>query len=264
MNSLDLARGIYAPGRAIFGFIVRVANKPGVLWRVSKVFSDFNVNILGAAIPTLTPEVGETMLFFITDFTGSGASPGGILSELRKLDVVLNASIAVEEVEGGIFDTAHFPLTVHDVRCILLTEPALKGMVETLRREMGSGGAAILFHIGSFMGSEVAKYYIEKYGIKDLVKVFTLMKYLIVAWGWGVVMDVRVDVEKVRVELSVRGLWECSLYSGLTDSQSHFFRGFLAGFSSVMFNTSMGAVEVKCIAKGDECCRFIVEKRFSG
>ena len=259
MNSLDLARGIYAPGRAIFGFTIRVINKTGVLWRISKVFSDFNVNILGAIIPTLTPEVSETSLFFITDFTGSSISPNDVISELRRLEFVLDAGIAVGEIEGGVFDVSHFPLTVHDVRCIILTEPALKGMVETLRREMGLGGAAFLFHIGSFVGVEVAKYYIGKYGIRDLVKIFTLMKYLIVAWGWGVVVNV--SIGDARILLSVKGLWECSLYSGLEGSQSHFFRGFLSGFSSAILNTPTSVSETKCVAKGDEFCEFIIEKK---
>ena len=259
MDSLDLARGIYAPGRAISGLTVRLVNKPNMLWRIFKVLSDFNVSILGTVIPTLTSEIGEVTLFLIIDPTNSSASLESIISELRRLDIVLDASIFTGEVEGGVFDIVHFPLKVHDVRCIILVEPALKGMVKTLRSELGLGGAVILFHIGSFIGVEVVKHYIERHGVKDFAGMFNLMKYLIAAWGWGIVVDARFDVEGGRGELNVKDLWECSLYSGLDSSQSHFLRGFLAGYLSSILNKSISVVEVKCIAKGDEYCKFIME-----
>ncbi|MEM2403980.1 MAG: V4R domain-containing protein [Candidatus Methanomethylicia archaeon] len=261
MDSLDLARGIYAPGRAVSGLTIRVANKPDVLWRIFKVFSDFNIGVLEAAIPTFMSGASEITLFFIIDFTSSNVSLENIISELRRIDSVLDINVLVGGLEGWVFNTVHFPLTVHDVRCIILAEPALKGMIETLRREMGLGGAAILFHIGSFIGVEVAGYCIKKYDVKDLMKALALMRYLIAAWGWGIIVDARFNIEKIKIELNIRGLWECSVYSGLDSSQSHFFRGFLAGYFSTILNKSISVFEVKCIAKGDVHCEFVIEEK---
>jgi len=40
----------------------------------------------------------------------------------------------------------------------------------------------------------------------------------------------------------------------------HFLRGYNAGLAEVLKGRDIDAEEVKCIAKGDECCEFVMKR----
>ena len=96
-------------------------------------------------------------IFFI-DFTGSDVGPEDLAEELRSLEFVERVEVIKPRFEGFIVDEVSFPIMLGPHRAIILSEPALRGFLIDFREHLGSGGEAMLYHIGRAVGAERARY----------------------------------------------------------------------------------------------------------
>lgn len=261
---LDLARGIYAPDRKLHGFVVKVVNKPGALANVLKVLAEANINVLGLSFSLLKPDEKVARIVLLTDCTHASMDIDHVVQNLRKTNDILKVGDFRQEPLGTLFDVFHFPLKVHEMRCVIFGEPVLIGMVEGLRKHVGSSINAILWHLGYYGGVEVAKVYEKEYGLTSPEEYFEMLKLRGIALGWFSITQFKIKKEApkepLRIFLRMTGSWECSLVGKKKkEPQSHFIRGILSGFSSYVFKREMQAEEVDCIATGSKYCEFVIK-----
>ncbi|MCS7365815.1 MAG: 4-vinyl reductase, partial [archaeon GB-1867-035] len=79
------------------------------------------------------------------------------------------------------------------------------------------------------------------------------------AYGWAI-FEVKEEDDKIIIK--AKDLFECSSVQVVKNKpNSQFFRGYLSGVASILWEKEMVAEEVKCIAKGDDYCEFIIKER---
>lgn len=254
MSPIDLIRYVNIKNN-VLGFTIKIQGGLEALTQLLNIIHESNASIVSTSI---SANRGTFTIHAILDLGRLRTSLEDLLSLMGRLPA---ADVRVfRDFEGIAFDTEHFPLMTCNERAIVLPQHIFEGIVSGVRSRMGSGGDAVLYHVGYMSGCEVSRHYIEKLNLRDALKLFKFLKLIMMSLGWGIVEDYDVNIKDSTARLRVRGLWECSLYGGLRDPQSHFFRGFLAGFSSTIFSVEMKAKEVKCIGMGDNYCEFIVRR----
>ena len=145
----------------------------------------------------------------------------------------------VKKVEflGKIIKEKAFPLTSLAVKDII--------------RGLDIAGKVFAFHLGSIIGSELTEVLTYRSSEELLNKAFLFIK------GNGLGIPSLIEhIPEVRCIVKVERLFECL---GVTSREpnSHFFRGFLSGILSKLWETSVRVIEIRCIALGDKHCEFI-------
>jgi predicted hydrocarbon binding protein len=254
----DVLVGVYSPGRKLFEFSVWVRNVPGAIAEVSGCLAKNGVNLL-SGFHKADPSTDRAHWGFIADLAGSKIRPPEVLRKIKALKAVLDANMAEARFNGLIVDEIHFPLTALGERSLLLKVETWGDMSSRLFEAFGSGANVILYEMGLKAGENKAKNIFEKYG-RDRLKALQIIMAERVAKGWGIPKIEEFKEDKLEAKISVQDLFECLPYKGkLSQTKSHFFRGYLTGAFNHLFRKKATVTEVKCIAKADENCQFEIK-----
>ena len=71
------------------------------------------------------------------------------------------------------------------------------------------------------------------------------------------VVDLYMELAKGKV--IVYDSFECELFRGSDRPRSNLVRGMIAGWATELFKRKVSVKEVKCIAKDDPYCEFVIE-----
>lgn len=242
----------------LVGFHIVVANEPGALAKISSTIGRYNVNIIAIVFSPRIELGKKTSIFIITDFTYSKVEPEEIKDKLEELEVIYKVNIVKHQLPKILVDPYHFPV-VDDLnrRFILLSESAMKSIVVKLRETFGTGGLAFLYHQGRIVGSELAETY-KRMGISDLkdsIKMF-LLHLLALGRYLGEITYYKED----RIIIRLHRNWECevAMKHNVKGPASYFEKGVVAGFLEKLTGRKVSVYEVKCLAKGDPYCEFLV------
>ncbi len=264
MNSFSVERFMVYQGRKLYGFRVEGFSEPGIIATIASIIADKGLDITYYST-TGTVRQGEWggSIFFI-DFTGSDIDPENLAEELKALEFVEKVEVIKPRFEGFIVDEISFPIMLGPHRAIILSEPALKGFLIDFREHLGSGGEAMLYHIGRAVGAERARYVndlAERIGVRRLEDRITIGALLFKSLGYGIpeILELREDLPYLRVR--VYHCIECELGEKADHPFSHYVRGILAGYASEILKRDLFAVETRCLAMGDPYCEFEVKPR---
>lgn len=194
--------------------------------------------------------------------------------ERKKLENLIKMEIKNEKIEGirsirvfdhmGSFDADiyHFPITIGGARVVIFSPPILEGLVKGFRESFGTSIVqAILWNQGKEVGKTTVEMYRKDFGVSKIREALETLRARALMLGWGAIEIVTLNEVKRRAVIRVFDNWECSIFKGSDEPQNHFIRGILAGFFNAIFGDGFRATEVKCIAKGDPYCEFVLEKR---
>ena len=262
---LDLSRFILDPNRRIFFTSLTLVNKPGVLASTLSLLAKHEINILGIVSESISKkEVVEVSMFIETS---SPISANELESKLKdemsreKIEVVKELKV-FEHLKGFDADVYHFPLTVGPVRVVVFPLPVLVAMVKNLRTSLNPTAVqTILWYAGREIGSSMKEGHERAFATRDIDSISALLRVDLALLGWSLVEIVKLDKEKRSATLRLFDNWECGMFKGSSEPQSHFIRGLLAGFFSSLFKVEMEAKETKCIAKGDPYCEFEIKEK---
>ena len=249
---------IYAPGKRITQLLIESKNVPGVLAEIASKTARHRINILSGMIIAEPGEETAVLTLFL-DLTDSRLRAGEFVEELKALDVVLDARIIVKKFGDIAVNGAAYTTLFLGRRIVMLDVDNVGAMFNWLDKTFGSGGHAILFDMGKAAGREYAKKLRESYGLKgrDLIEAFLTLH---IATGWFGYEIVECDEENLKFMIRLYGNFECTPFIGKRDRpMSHLVRGGLAGVFKEAYGRDFRVREVKCIAKGDEYCEFIIE-----
>ena len=251
---------IYAPGRKVTQLAIEGKNIPGTLAKVASKLADLGVNILSGLVMAEPGRETGHMVFFL-DITDSGLSEEELVGEIEELDVVVKAEVTVKKIgDMAINGTTHETVFL-DKRAILLDVDDVGTMFGWFDRTFGTGAHAILFDMGEQAGRLVAAKLMELYklGGRDAIEAFLAIHG---AAGWFGHEIVKYDEERLEFVIRLHDNFECVPFKNKKDRpMSHLVRGGLAGVFSGIYGRDFEVEEVKCLAKGDPYCEFVIKPR---
>ena len=264
MNPISIERFMFYEGRKLYGFRLEGgSSRPGIIATISSIISEKGLDItyFSTTGTVKLRERGGSIIFI--DFTGSDVKPEDLAREFMALDFVDRVEIIKPRFEGFIADDVSFPVMLGGRRAIILSEPALKGFLIDFRRRLGTGGEAMLYHIGREVGVEGARdinQNAERIGVKDLrdkLEIGMLLQCL----GYAIPEMVEFSEEPPYLKIRLQNSIECELGRGAGKPFSHYVRGMITGYTSELFQRDLLAEETRCIATGDPYCEFEVKPR---
>jgi len=261
---LDCGRYIYLPGRALAGYAIKFSPesllKVGILSELTSILASYNVPILFLSLSR--PDVGVPLsaLLFV-DLTDSRINEEDLREKMSRVEGVEEIDFIKPLFDGMLVDVHFEKLSMGSRRAVLFREPLYKALIKETVKQLGSGGFALLYHIGLFMGKSVYEDYVNMIGREDPELLLEVSKAFYKMTGLGVIEHIYVDLEKKEALIRVYDSFECSLYKGEKKPVSSLVRGIFAGWFGKLFKADMEVKEVKCIAVGDDYCEFLVKAK---
>lgn len=157
-----------------------------------------------------------------------------------------------------VYDQSSGSLMYKGVRYLLMRPETLVGFQKALVQNCSKEADDNLFQGGFTGGSLSAKKYkdLHNFGDHEIIEFMMNMGNQI---GWGNFSLVRYDPSEMHLCVAVKDSPFAEAYGQSSQSVCHLIRGVLAGMASVLFGGACLAEEVECRARGDECCRFVIE-----
>jgi len=94
--------------------------------------------------------------------------------------------------------------------------------------------------------------------VEELLKA---LEQCVQATGWGIVNVQHVNFKQATATITVKDCFEAAAWRRKPYPACHWTRGYFAVFMGTVFAKPVEAVEVKCMAKGDEHCEFQIKER---
>jgi len=258
----QVQRLLYRQGRRLYGIIVEAFSKPGVLALISSMLAERNLDIIYCT--AIAAEDKRGGIIFLVDFTDSDAMPQSVAEELKSLEFVEDVTIIEPIVDGFLIDDATFPIMLGRRRALILDDGMLRGIFISFRERLGSGGEAMLYHLGLEAGRSRGRHaamLAQRVGIKSLDKGLETVAKALKALGYGIIEFIELQENPPRARVRIYNSIECELGRGAGHPFSQYIRGLITGIASEFFKREMTAREVKCIAMGDPYCEFELKPR---
>lgn len=163
-------------------------------------------------------------------------------------------------LEALEFDEEKGALSFKGVRYLLIRPETLVEFQKGLEERLGEEAQEILYR-GGFSGGHLStKKYREAFGYKD-EEIVRLMMTMGGQIGWGNFTLEEFSLEAKRLIVTVTGSPFAVAYGKSKGPVCHMIRGVMAGMGYALFGEDVAAVELHCLAKGDELCRFLIEAK---
>lgn len=236
--------GVRIKDRPISQLVIKCRSEADALAKIASKMAEHNIDIVSGTIIT-EPDIGIGVITMFLDFTSSNINIDHIVDELKALDVVLDVKIAAREFSGIIADMGTYVATY------------LCRMLNWLDKVFGTGGHAILFDMGEEAVKPIVKE-LKSRGFKgrQLVESFLATNSIMGFYSYEIV---EYDEENLKFVIRLYRNFECKSFTGKKDHpMSHLVRGALTAVFSETYGRRFEVKEVKCIAKGDEYCEFVI------
>lgn len=249
---IDIGRIVGTHDREIIGFEVTVNDIPGALAEVSRIFAEYNINLVHLLVSRKIDKPYVDIIIF-ADFTGNEKLVDEVTERLMKSEVyVTEVKTFTKQLPNLIAETRRYPLTVLGKMVVAFREPILKGMLKAFVERIGRDETHIfLWHLGLSVGRETYFSY-KELGAKDIEGLMKYTSIFTAAMGWAIVKDV--IMKKGGLTLQFLKNWECSISDEIRGPRNHLMRGILAGMLSEHLGKKVEVRETKCIGMGDPFC----------
>ncbi len=257
----DIGRFLIAPDRKLHCLLIKTELMSGVLEKLASIAAKYGVKVsyISYSMPRDYEKLVRALVFI--DVTDATASVEQLLEEARKLKFVKEIRDMKPEIEGFALDLFSFPLVIEGKRVIILREQGIKGIINGLRKRLGSAAEAIQYFLGFEAGLEFGKNHKklgEKLGIRKPSEILSKISApLFTPIGFGIMNVLKISDNPPYAYIRVHGCFECECAPQKSDKPySHLVRGMVAGVLTELFEVEMTVKEIKCIAMGDPYCEF--------
>jgi predicted hydrocarbon binding protein/predicted amino acid-binding ACT domain protein len=263
---LDLSRFVEDQQRRIFFASLTLDNKPGTLALVLALLLRYNINILGILSEAISKK-DELEVSMFLEVPEKEVDVIDLERKLRdginkeKMDFVKKIKV-YDHLNNFDADVVHFPLFVGSLRVITFPTSILGETIKSLMKVFNPSVVRTMFwYQGKEFGRLVEEFYEKEFSIINVNEAVNFLAIRTALHGWAISEIVELDDERRNVTLRLFDNWECSMFKGSSEPQSHYIRGVLDGFFSSLFKVEMEAKETKCIAKGDPYCEFEIKEK---
>lgn len=163
-----------------------------------------------------------------------------------------------EVKETAAWERDNGGFSVINVPAVILSIETFVNFQKNAERILGYDGAAVLlYETGKKAGEKWINRFSKEWGLNDKRFIEAVQNFY-AELGWGK-FDIKENNGKeliIRVDNSfiARG------YGKSEDAVCHFLRGYNAGLAEVLKRQDLEACETRCVAKGDECCEFVMKR----
>ncbi len=147
--------------------------------------------------------------------------------------------------------------SVIEVPAVIVSIETFVNLQKDAEKILGIGGAAVLFYeAGKKSGMRWINRFSKEWGLEDKAFIEAVQNfYAELGWGKFNIEESNENEVVVRVENS----FIARSYGTSVVEVCHFLRGYNAGLVEVLKCKAMDAEEVRCTAKGDDCCEFVMK-----
>jgi len=155
------------------------------------------------------------------------------------------------------YDPSSGALTYKGVRYILIRPETIAGFQHALEKISPKDTRKAFFKGGFEGGFLSATKYKEMYDFSD-VQIIEFMMQMGTEIGWGKfrLNHYRSDEKLLRVTVEKSAFSET--YGKSSDGVCDLIRGVISGLASALFSKDCEATEIRCVARGDKNCVFVV------
>ncbi|MCS6783948.1 MAG: hypothetical protein RMI43_03540 [Candidatus Caldarchaeum sp.] len=259
-KAIDSPRALLCGDREIYFFMVELKNEPGALMQVLSVFASYGINLINlyTTSPTVETDKETVETNLAADFTNKPYSPEQISKSLNLLPVVKETRYFGKQLPNMVVDEVHFPLKLLGERVIIYRETSYTALIHGIRRQLGTAGEALLYHVGYNIGKgsgQRLKTIIE--GRLDMLPKY--LRYWMLLHNAARLTDIHIDFENKKALIRAEDNYECATGRNYGKPFSQLFRGNLAGILNEVLGIET-LVETKCIAAGESYCEFTTPK----
>lgn len=242
------------PNEKIYEMCVTLKDVHGAVSKTANVLSNAHVNLRTSILFDAVEKSGIGYWTSFVDLSKAVMDIKQIEKELRKLDVV--EDVKTVKPEPLTYDVIHFPI-IHGASAAIVMPIELFGSLfdEIEKILTSSGFAAVFYNAGKKSGAHISKLLSQRYRLKGKSLTLALMQAT-KAIGWGRIEYYDMDENGFFSRIKVQKCFEALLRPRRKENNCHWTRGFIAGFLSEVSGKSVEAVELKCVAAGDEICEF--------
>ena len=244
------------PKKKMFSGSIIMKNVPGALAAVSTILAENGLNLI-ASESTNIRATGDSVWGFFAEAEKEGLTASTVKRSLDSSPVVLKSCVDAG-FSGVVIDKYHYPLQfTMGQKAVIFQRGDIINMFGRLRHVFQTGAAVMIYEMGLAAGQSDARDLIENLGKHIVQNNLDEIVFLYSATGWGRPELVDLQFEPFRARLRISDNFECSEMRSKTPN-SHYIRGHLSGFVSLIFEKKNSVRERKCIAMGDPYCEFEV------
>ena len=261
---LNIGRVMLAKkGQKIYGVVIEAQVERSALRKLSTLADDLGIVV--RYIQFSMEELNKPALTAIAflDFSDAKVSVEEALKLVKSQSFVIDAKPIKPNRNGIIYDNYFFPLVIaENQRVVIFRKLIYEALFNGVRKKFGSAGDAMLYYQGFTVGVEAYDEHVRAADSEKPEDLIEAAKAINMTLGWGIIDDVRVDVKRGKAQLRIYQSFECELGKGSEKPYSQFYRGAVAGLFARFFGKDVKVDEVKCIAKGDPYCEFLIKSEF--
>ena len=241
----------YSPKKKLFQIVVKMMDTPGALGAVLEVLGS-RVNLLGTMTYSLAD--GTAMLSSFAESISPSETPNKLSRLISSAHVALESEVT-ESTDGLLVDKFHLGIeSSMRTPMVLFSKDGIVHMFDGLVRVFGSGGDALLYNEGYFVGEANAARIVSVIGSKLALRRMDDLLYLFSARGWGQANWIDGPASK-HPTLRLEDCFECSAENSVKKS-CNFMRGYLDGWGKVFLEGVVKSKETRCRFRGDDYCEF--------
>lgn len=166
-------------------------------------------------------------------------------------------NMAEQISENLHFDPEKGVLSFKGIRYILIRPETIVQFQKEVERVMGDRTTFAMSRGGYEGGTLSTKTYKEQFSLSNEA-VVDYMCNMGSQLGWGAFEVIELSDDRLVVD--VRNSAFAEKYGPSESSVCHMIEGVLAGLGKTVLASDIKSTEEKCAAKGDDVCRFVVEK----
>ena len=250
---------IFKPGCNLFEAYVITKNFPAIIFNVGESLNGI-VEVLHAEVNSI-PGTELHSLALLLASRSQSVTKDNVESMLSSSPSAVSVRVH-EGVDGVLVDTLQFPIRLTSGnRAFFVAEEVFNGMLSRVRKVFGSIGETIVYEEGYEYGKKDAEVLVALFGREKLNEMIKELVSLYSSIGLGRPRLLEFDPGKHAVLLLYDNL-EC--HNQKSDKPfSRFVKGHVMGMSEALFGTGITCEETKCMATGDDHCRFEISSQKS-
>lgn len=253
MLSKEILVGRIESGRRLAQIVVSMKDEVGAVASVNALAASMKVDIRQSASYSLADDSHAIYNAFVA-FNDPKVSLDRLVERLEQSPFVLQVQ-AFEGPDGVIVDEISFPVNWQGRRIVILSQPVMTRMFESIRSVLGSGGEVVLYQQGSSYGKDLAEYFMNRLGSEYLRQNYHYGLGLLSATGWGIPESDEPKRDFPNMTIKLYSCFECDGTSSRREV-CNFMRGFLSGLFGVIAGHIVHCAETHCAATGKHYCEF--------
>lgn len=255
-RGLTIPTLVIVPGKDLMMSKLEVVrDRRGLLTEVSREFTVRGLNIYHT-IAQVSPE-GRGFIFICSERT---ESPADLKRSLENIEGIGEVEIEVSETKGLLITKLFFPLARAGRRVVILTDTALRSMIEEMTRILGGGPAnAILFRVGYELGAGYAEVHLitaEVIGIEDPPEVLRKISAPLLESSGFARTFIR-EMPDGSLDIILEESLEAEVRGRAKEPSCYFMKGILKGALEKIFRKQVSIDEVRCKTADSDFCEFI-------